>query len=89
MCQVRAYHTELATTCHCMALTAIHDSEIHWTSTWDIANEIHGPYNDTQELPDKGSDPQRGRSMLRARFNFSLPVASELLPLYSSPFTHH
>ena len=43
MCQVKAYHTELATTCHCMALTAIHNSEIHWTSTWDIANEIHDP----------------------------------------------
>ena len=43
VCQVRAYHTELATTCHCMALTAIHDSEIHWTSPWDISNEIHDP----------------------------------------------
>ena len=43
MCQVRAYHTELATTCHCMALTEIHNSEIHWTSTWDIANDIHDP----------------------------------------------
>ena len=43
VCQVRAYHTELATTCHCMALTAIHNSEIHWTSTWDIANETHDP----------------------------------------------
>ena len=43
VCQVRAYHTELATTCPCMALTEIHDSEIHWTSTWDIANEIHDP----------------------------------------------
>ena len=43
VCQVRAYYTELATTCHCMALTTIHDSEIHWTSTRDIANEIHDP----------------------------------------------
>ena len=43
MCQVRAYHTELATACHCMALTASYDSKIHWTSTWDIANEIHDP----------------------------------------------
>ena len=43
MCQVRAYHTELATSCPCMALKEIHDSEIHWTSTWDIANEIHDP----------------------------------------------
>ena len=43
VCQVRAYHTELATTCHCMALTVIYDSEIQWTSTRDIANEIHDP----------------------------------------------
>ena len=42
VCQVKAYHTELATTCPCMALTEIHDSEIHWT-LWDISNEIHGP----------------------------------------------
>ena len=41
VCQVKAYHTELATTCPCMALTDIHDSEIHWTATWEIANEIH------------------------------------------------
>ena len=49
--QVKAYHTELATTCPCMALTEIHDSKIHRTSTWDIANDIH-------ELPGKRSDPQ-------------------------------
>ena len=41
VCQVNAYHTVLATTCSCMALTEIHDSEIHWASTCDIANEIH------------------------------------------------
>ena len=39
VCQVKAYHTELAITCPCMALTEIHDSEIHW----NIANEIHDP----------------------------------------------
>ena len=39
--QVKACHTELATTCLCMALTEIHDSEMHWTSIWDMANEIH------------------------------------------------
>ena len=43
VCQVKAYHTELATTCPCMALIEIHDSETHWTSTVDIANEIHDP----------------------------------------------
>ena len=43
VCQGKAYHTELATTHPCIALTEIHDSEIHWTSTWDIANEIHDP----------------------------------------------
>ena len=43
VCQVKVYHTELATTCPCMALTEIHDSEIHWTSTWDIANDILNP----------------------------------------------
>ena len=43
VCQVKAYHAELATTCPCMALTGIHDSKIHWTSTQDIANEIHDP----------------------------------------------
>ena len=26
-----------------MALTEIHDSKIHWTSSWDIGNEIHDP----------------------------------------------
>ena len=34
---------ELATTYPCMALAEILDSEIHWTSTWDIANESHDP----------------------------------------------
>ena len=43
VCQVKAYHTELPTTCPCMALTEIHDSEMHWISTWDIANDIHDP----------------------------------------------
>ena len=73
MCQVKAYHRELATTCLCMALTGIHDSETHWTSTLDFANEIHDLI-------------MMGR-MLRARFNFSLPATSELLvsPL---PTTH-
>ena len=33
----------VAYTCPCMALTEIHDSEIHWISTWDIANDIHDP----------------------------------------------
>ena len=40
-CQVKAYHTELATTCPCMALTEAHDSETHWASTLDLANQIH------------------------------------------------
>ena len=31
VCPVKAYRTELATTCPCMALTAIHDSEIQRT----------------------------------------------------------
>ena len=43
MRQVKAYHTELATTCPCMALTEIYDSEIPRTSTRNIANEIHDP----------------------------------------------
>ena len=43
VCQVKAYHTELATTYFCMALIDIDDSETHWTSTLDIANEIHDP----------------------------------------------
>ena len=41
--QVKAYHTKLATTYPYMALTGIQDFEIHWTSTWDIANDIHDP----------------------------------------------
>ena len=41
VCRVKAYHTELATASSCMALVEIHDSETHWTSTLDIANEIH------------------------------------------------
>ena len=43
VCQVNAYHTELATTCPCMALVEIHDSKTHWTLTLDTANEIHDP----------------------------------------------
>ena len=43
VCQVKAYHTELATTCPCMALTEIHNSKRHRTSSWNIANEIHDP----------------------------------------------
>ena len=87
MCQVKAYHTELATTCPCMALTETHDSKIHWTSTWDIANEIHDPIM-LFTIYLTRVETQRVR-MLRARFNFSLPSTSELLPSYSSPFTHH
>ena len=41
VCQIKAYNTELATTSPCMALIENHDSETHWTSTLDIANEIH------------------------------------------------
>ena len=40
--QVKAYHTELATTCPLHGL----QTEIHWTSTWEIANEIHDPIID-------------------------------------------
>ena len=43
VCQVKAYCTELAYTCLCMALIEIYDSETHWTSTLDIDNEIHDP----------------------------------------------
>ena len=43
VCPLKAYCTELATTCPCMALTEIHDLEVQRTSTWDIANEIHDP----------------------------------------------
>ena len=43
VCQVKAYHTELASACPWMALIEIYDSETHWTSTLDIANEIHDP----------------------------------------------
>ena len=43
VCQAKAYHTELATTCPCMVLIEVHDSETHWTSTLDIDNEIHYP----------------------------------------------
>ena len=43
VCQVNAYHTELVATYPCMALIEIHSSKTHWTSTLDIANEIHDP----------------------------------------------
>ena len=43
VCPVKAYRTELATTCPCMTLTEIHNSEIQRMSTRDIANEIHDP----------------------------------------------
>ena len=43
VCQVKAYYTELATTCPCMALIEIHGSETHWTSTLDVDNEIRDP----------------------------------------------
>ena len=52
-CQVKAYHTELATPCPCMALTETHDSETHWTSTLDIANKIHDLFSQGL-LPTKG-----------------------------------
>ena len=41
VCQVKAYHTELATICPRMAPVEIHDSETHWISTLDITNGIH------------------------------------------------
>ena len=42
-CQVKALHRELVTTCPCMSLIEIHDSETHWITTLDTANEIHEP----------------------------------------------
>ena len=64
-----------------MALIEIHDSETHWTSTLDVANEIHDPiyYSDVYDLPAQGCDPQRVRQILRAGFKFSFPVTSELI----------
>ena len=56
----------------------------HWTSTVDIANEIHYPV--MIYLPNKGCDPQRVRRIL---INFSLLATSELLAPHSSPFIHH
>ena len=76
VCQVKAYHTELATTCPCMALIEIHDSETH--SALDIATEIM-THNNIHALPDKSCNPQRVRRMLKAGFNYSLPTAFELL----------
>ena len=40
VCQVKAYHTELAATCVCMALIEIHDPKTHLATA---ANEIHDP----------------------------------------------
>ena len=42
-CQVKALHRELVTTCPCMSLIEIHDSETHLITTLDTANEIHDP----------------------------------------------
>ena len=42
-CPVKALHRELVTTCPCMSLIEIHDSETHWITTLDTANEIHEP----------------------------------------------
>ena len=81
-CQVKALHRELVITCPCMSLIEIHDSETHWITTLDTANEIHS-------LLDQGCNPQSVREMLRAGLKFSLPATSELLASCSSPFTHH
>ena len=43
VCHVKAYHTELAATCLCVALIEIHNSEKHWTTTLDISNKMHDP----------------------------------------------
>ena len=40
VCQLKAYHTELAATCLCMTVTEIHDPKTHLTTA---ANEIHDP----------------------------------------------
>ena len=40
VCQVKAYHKELAATCVCMALIEIHDPKTHLSTA---ANEIHDP----------------------------------------------
>ena len=88
VCQVKAYHTELGTTCLCMALTEIHDSKTHWISTLDGAIEIHDHIIIFMILTDKGCNPQRVRKVFRA----NLILACLLLPNFwphSSPFTHH
>ena len=40
VCQLKAYHTELAATCLCTAVIEIHDPKTHLTTA---ANEIHDP----------------------------------------------
>ena len=42
-CQVKAYHTELATTCPSMSLTETHDPKMHLIQILDIANDIYAP----------------------------------------------
>ena len=87
MCQVNAYYTELAATYPCMALIEIHDSETHWTSTVDIANEIHDPIMLFMIYPTRvpthnGLDKI---DMFAAGFNFNLRATSELLASYPAP----
>ena len=86
--QVKAYHTELATTCPCMALIEIHDSETHWTSTLDIDNEIHDPIIIfmiylTRVAIHEGLDECLGLDLVLACLLFL-----NFWP-HSSPFTHH
>ena len=36
VCQVKAYHTEVTATCHCMAPIQTHDPKTHLTTILDI-----------------------------------------------------
>ena len=90
MCHVKAYHTELATTCPCMALIEIHNSETHWTSTLDIANEIHDPIMIfmiylTRVATHKGLDECLGLDSILT----CLLLLNFWLHILYSPFTHH
>ena len=85
MCQVKTYHTELATTCPCMAPIEIHNSETCWTSILEIANESHDPtvifmIYLTRVATHKGLDICLG-------LDSCLPATSDLLASHSSPFT--
>ena len=79
-CQVKAYHTELVTTCPCMAPIEIHDSVTHWTSTLGIANKIHDPIMIFMIYLTRVATHKECLGLYR--FNFSLSATSKLLASY-------